>query len=351
MLLAECAEVRCEVSNCDECEIPNRCTRCAPGFFYLEPQILNLCVAACPNGTTVNEHRHCVRDAETDSPAVHEKDMVEHNYLSRQRRTLCASGTTRTLLLTYTDVFALNTNVAPSTNYANSMSCSWAFTAPSSYAVALFFTRFNTEAGYDFFRTFTSLTSTTIINSAAGSGAVPVGTIWSMVNFMRVSFRTDGSVVSTGVGTNVYWLCPNLAPLTLTSSNTIFGTNSNAGGNSATYAPSMTCTWTLTPNQLNGFRARVQFDTSFYNTELNRDFLAIFDGPTTASPLLVSTSGSTIPATQTASVASLTVRFTSDSTVNLVGFRATFVYVGEFCPLAHCVACGLAGSHTESGSS
>ncbi|SFA91372.1 CUB domain-containing protein [Flavobacterium swingsii] len=61
-----------------------------------------------------------------------------------------------------------------------------------------------------------------------------------------------------------------------------------------------------------------------FNTELNYDFLRIYDGPTTASTLLGTYSGTTIPPVINSSGGSLTLRFTSDNSTTKAGWVASW---------------------------
>ncbi len=62
--------------------------------------------------------------------------------------------------------------------------------------------------------------------------------------------------------------------------------------------------------------------TSF-SIENNWDFLTLYDGPNASSPLIGQYTGTNSPGTVTATSGCLTVRFTSDGSVNLAGWSAT----------------------------
>jgi hypothetical protein len=63
---------------------------------------------------------------------------------------------------------------------------------------------------------------------------------------------------------------------------------------------------------------------SEFNTESGFDFVRVYNGPTTASPLLGTFSGTTIPGpfTSTHPSGCLTVNFTSDGSINAAGYTA-----------------------------
>lgn len=78
-----------------------------------------------------------------------------------------------------------------------------------------------------------------------------------------------------------------------------------------------------------GSCVRVQFLS--FDTEAGYDFLDIYDGPNTSSPLLGSYSGTTSPGTLTSSSGCLTFVFNSDFIITATGWQA----------LISCVPCGV----------
>jgi hypothetical protein len=94
------------------------------------------------------------------------------------------------------------------------------------------------------------------------------------------------------------------------------------GGLTGTYAQNTSYTKTFIPDA--GKYMRIAF--SAFSTEATNDPLKIYDGPTTASTLMGTWSGSTSPGTKTATTAGgeLTVNFVSDNFVNTYpGWEAT----------------------------
>jgi len=74
-------------------------------------------------------------------------------------------------------------------------------------------------------------------------------------------------------------------------------------------------TFTIAPTGATSIK--LSFDS--FNTEANFDFLRIYDGPTTASTLIGTYSGTTLPPVINSSGASLTLRFTSDNATTKAG--------------------------------
>ena len=107
---------------------------------------------------------------------------------------------------------------------------------------------------------------------------------------------------------------------TLTS--TLTYTITDAGGPTDTYNNSLNQTVTLTPSDNT---KKLQLNFSSFNLEASWDYLYVYDGPNTSSPLLATLNGTSLPATITAGNASgqLTLRFTSDVSGVRAGFQAT----------------------------
>jgi len=98
------------------------------------------------------------------------------------------------------------------------------------------------------------------------------------------------------------------------------GTVYDPGGSGANYGNS--ANWTVTYTATSGNLQKITF-TSF-STESGFDFLKIYDGPNSNSPLLFSSSSSTLPNTlsSTDATGALTFVFTSDSSVTRSGWEA-----------------------------
>jgi len=111
---------------------------------------------------------------------------------------------------------------------------------------------------------------------------------------------------------------------------TCSGTFTDPGG-AGNYANNANITYTIQPTTPATERTAVTFTS--LSTELDFDFLRIFDGPTSASPLLTNYSGTqnggsfTITASQTNASGALTFVFTSDASVAAAGWNATVACV------------------------
>ena len=96
----------------------------------------------------------------------------------------------------------------------------------------------------------------------------------------------------------------------------------DSGGASGSYTNNETLVETFYPST-SGAMIRFTFNT--FSTELNYDYLYIYNGTSTSAPLIGTYNGTTSPGTVTASNASgaLTFRFTSDASVTATGWSAS----------------------------
>ena len=108
----------------------------------------------------------------------------------------------------------------------------------------------------------------------------------------------------------------------------------DSGGNGSNYGNNENFVMTFC-SSVAGECIRINF-TSF-NLEANFDFLTVYNGPNTASPVLGTFTGTTIPAMLTATTGCLTIEFTSDILFTRPGFEATISCVP--CPGSACPSC------------
>lgn len=92
----------------------------------------------------------------------------------------------------------------------------------------------------------------------------------------------------------------------------------DSGGPLGNYRNNENSIFTLAAPNLN---EQITLTFTAFNTEANYDFVRLYDGPNTASPLIGTFSGSTNPGTFTSTGNTLTVRFTSDNATLAPGFE------------------------------
>jgi len=98
------------------------------------------------------------------------------------------------------------------------------------------------------------------------------------------------------------------------------GTIHDFGGPVKNYYDNEDYTWTISPP----LATSIDVSFSAFNVELNYDYLYIYDGPTTASPLIGTYTGTNSPGTFSTTSGSITFRFTSDVSTVSSGFLATY---------------------------
>lgn len=102
----------------------------------------------------------------------------------------------------------------------------------------------------------------------------------------------------------------------------------DSGGTIANYAHNENWTYTIAPTGAGGVTVVfTQFDT-----ESGYDFLRIYDGSSTAAPLIGTYSGTTSPGTVTSSGGALTFRFTSDGSTYKTGWAANWTCEANCAP-------------------
>jgi hypothetical protein len=87
------------------------------------------------------------------------------------------------------------------------------------------------------------------------------------------------------------------------------------------YASGSNCAWLITPS---GDFDWIQIVFTEFDTELFFDSVAIFDGPDETFPILLTASGSDVPAPIVSSQGVVLIMFTADQGKQAGGFRATF---------------------------
>ncbi len=87
------------------------------------------------------------------------------------------------------------------------------------------------------------------------------------------------------------------------------------------YGNNASCAWLIAP-ELNVTNIKLTFDC--IDTEPANDLIRVYNGETTAAPLLGTYSGTTVPATITVNGKKVLVTFTSNDSVTSDGFRATY---------------------------
>jgi len=112
------------------------------------------------------------------------------------------------------------------------------------------------------------------------------------------------------------------------------GTFYDSGGDSTNYANNENYVYTICSDQPGKC---IQLSFQSFAIEKDFDFVFIYNGPSTSSPLLGTFTGTNSPGIITATSGCLTIRFSSDYTVNRGGWKAYINCIN--CPVNGCPTC------------
>ncbi|XP_073459945.1 embryonic protein UVS.2-like [Aquarana catesbeiana] len=224
-------------------------------------------------------------------------------------------------------------------NYPAASSCLWLIRVPSNQ-VFLQFLAFDVQnsagCASDYLRIYDGPTTSSpvLLDRACGAGQLPP--MVSTTNKMLLEFVSDNSTAATGFKASY-------------STVTCGSVLSNPTGTFSTpnypsnYPPYMDCTWVVTAPI--GYQVSVNvtdFNVEYRNT-CSFDYMLVFNGPKTTSPLMGKFCGkSTIP-TLTSTGNTLVFQFHSDESIQLNGFFAKYAFgesyaTMEFAIMPFCLA-------------
>ena len=186
--------------------------------------------------------------------------------------------------------------------------------------VKLNFLAFNTESNTDLVKIYDgNSTAGTLLGTYSGTTLPPTALATTATGALTVVFTSNASVQNTG------WLaevsCSNAGtPLTATAVTTCERTVTSPNY-PLNYASNTSITQTFTPSTT-GSQLSLTFNT--FDLENGYDFLEVYNGANTTSPLLGRLTGTTLPASVTSSntAGKLTLKFTTDGSGVRKGFSA-----------------------------
>lgn len=167
-------------------------------------------------------------------------------------------------------------------------------------------------------------------DGTTSTSANPSHTYTSFGNY-TVKLIADGgacgvdSINSNPISVNAANPCVVILPQTGTyqTQTACSGTLLDNGGASGNYSDNSNSTVTISP----AGAAKVTVSFTQFGMESSYDYVYIYDGPNTSSPLLASYTGTTLPASVTSTGPSITVKQYSDQAVNDVGFTMQWTCV------------------------
>jgi PKD repeat protein len=209
-------------------------------------------------------------------------------------------------------------------DYGINTNCSWVIKPTGATSIVIKFDYLNTEQGKD----------TVTIYSGNNSNAPRVG-VYSGTTFPD-SILVNGSEAfitfkSNATITNQGWSISyksNGAPSVNACSGTQILTASSGtfsdGSGSGDYVNNMNCSWLIAPSGA----TTVTLNFLSFNTELNYDFVKVYNGADIYAPLLGSFSGGAIPSSLTANSGKIYVVFSSDGRTTSFGWTASYSATG-----------------------
>lgn len=211
-------------------------------------------------------------------------------------------------------------------NYANNQNLTYTICPDvAGNYVSVNFSAFNLENGWDFLYVYNGSTiGAPLIGTYTGT-TLP-GTITASLpgGCLTFVFTSDGSSVASGwVATVNCVTTPPPAPIIMTNGSTTAcsGTFLDNGG-TGNYTNSQNLTYTICPSTPGSY---VFADFTAFNTESGWDFLTIYNGSSTAAPVIGTYTGTNSPGNIGSTIAGgcLTFVFTSDGSGVAAGWLAT----------------------------
>ena len=215
-------------------------------------------------------------------------------------------------------------------NYGSSQNRTTTLCSNAGNCIRLTFTAFDLETGYDYLYIYDGPTTASPLLGAF-TGVISPGTVTSTTGCLTFQFISDLIFVRPGWQATISCVaCPVLAtPYDMPSGKTISTCAASVfrdNGGAANYTDNQDRTTTFCSSAGNCMRAVF---TSFA-LENGWDYLTIYDGPNTSSPLIGNYTGAVSPGTVTSTTGCLTFRFTSDYTGLAAGWSANLSCVA--CP-------------------
>jgi Zn-dependent metalloprotease len=209
-------------------------------------------------------------------------------------------------------------------NYGNNQSCYWYIAPPCASSVSLSFSAFATETDYDGIIVYDDLEETNKLGVFTGN-TLPAS-LNSTTGKMLVIFVSDFYSTRQGFTANYTSVGSSYCSGTNTLNTSDFGTLTDGSGSSS-YCNNMDCMWLIQPPQATSVTIDfIAFDLEAASDDGKTiyDAVEIYDGATTASPLLGRYTGSNLPPSVTSSGGSILVHFYSDLDIAKQGWSANY---------------------------
>ncbi len=205
-------------------------------------------------------------------------------------------------------------------NYNNNADCMFLIQPANATSVTLEFLTFDTETDFDFVKIYDGTTTgAPLLGTFTGTGLPPV--ITSSGGAILLHFTSDNITTASGWYAT-YRSTTGTGGGQCTGTTTYSGpsgTISDGSGN-ADYSNNLNCQFLIQPQNV----SNVSLNFTSFETESTNDYVKIYDGPTTASPLLGTYSGLNLPPSITSTGQSLLIVFTTDYVTVRKGWTANY---------------------------
>ncbi|MBW6483065.1 MAG: M4 family metallopeptidase [Vicingaceae bacterium] len=237
-------------------------------------------------------------------------------------------------------------------NYGNNQLCYWFISPPCANSITLSFSQFNTELNYDGIIIYDDWVGTNQLAVLTGT-SIP-SPITSNTGKMLVIFVSDYSYTMQGFSAN-YTSTGSAYCSGTTNLNTADYATFSDGSGSNNYCNNLDCRWLIQPPQAT--TVTLNF-TAFDLEEASLDGLTIYDvvevynGTTTAAPLLGKYTGGNLPPAISSTGGSMLVRFVTDISVTKQGFSAYYTSTqNQYCSGTTTTLIAQSGTFTDGSAS
>ncbi|MDX2368659.1 MAG: CUB domain-containing protein, partial [Colwellia sp.] len=237
---------------------------------------------------------------------------------------MCGSSSSTNATDTLTD------SGGSSGNYSKNESCTFLIQPTGANSVTLSFSAFNLKKNSGFLTIYDGSTTASPVLANNLTGNKLPASVTSSGGTMLVRFSSNSSVTRSGfiagwtstIGAFGAAMCGS------SSSTDESGTLTDSGGSGSNYDNGENCYFLIQPEDA----STITLTFSAFSLESGYDFLTIYDGSTTASPVLANNlSGNSLPASVTSSGSAMLVRFSSDFSITSSGFIASWTSTGDIC--------------------
>ena len=216
-------------------------------------------------------------------------------------------------------------------NYANNQVFTMTFCSGTGQAVNLDFTAFALENNWDYLYIYDG-TSTASPTLGTFTGTNSPGLVSAPSGCITVRFTSDGSITAAGFEATISCGAVVVVP---TTNYLVSGVGQVDGCTGTVYDPGGTNVYANNQNFTRTFCSGtgdpINLNFTQFVLENNFDYVYLYDGPTIASPLIGTYTGSVSPGSVTASSGCITVRFTSDISITYAGFAASISCITNPC--------------------